>query len=225
MDCPKLIRKVLSPLMKYAFVAAAVEWIRENMAVDEEISLLNITLNVLLVSTGFAMAFWVLSLTGQVRLEKDAPAWVQAIGSVVAIFVAVIVPARQRRQQRADAEIRESREARSCASDLLSDVAKFITFIAIFRSDLEHAIEKGDDHVRGQLIVPKGLHSSRRTLHVLGDPGDSLMHALYYTELINDTAEMRHSVSLADLQRVERLLKIVEDEVDEALEGMEQLLE
>lgn len=41
--------------------------------------------------------------------EIDWPAWVQAVGSIVAIFVAVLVPWRQRNQQLSDASTRDKK--------------------------------------------------------------------------------------------------------------------
>ncbi|MCI1053758.1 hypothetical protein MOQ19_09570 [Stenotrophomonas maltophilia] len=50
---------------------------------------------VALITIGFAAALGMLGLTGQINFGKDAPAWVQAIGSIVAILIAVAVPATQ----------------------------------------------------------------------------------------------------------------------------------
>ncbi|WP_329861262.1 MULTISPECIES: hypothetical protein [Stenotrophomonas] len=52
-------------------------------------------LYVALITAGFGAALGLLSLTGQISLGKDAPAWVQAIGSIVAILIAVAVPSAQ----------------------------------------------------------------------------------------------------------------------------------
>jgi len=57
-------------------------------------------------------AFWLLvgSIAYWVRLEwlpKDASGWVQAVGSVLAIFVAVIVPAVMKKDERRQREITE----------------------------------------------------------------------------------------------------------------------
>jgi len=50
---------------------------------------------VVLMALGFAAGIALLCITGQIQFGKDAPAWVQAIGSVVAILIAVAVPATQ----------------------------------------------------------------------------------------------------------------------------------
>ncbi|MBN7848353.1 hypothetical protein J0L38_00975 [Stenotrophomonas maltophilia] len=80
---------------------------------------------VLFASVGFAMALFVLWLTGNISVGKDAPAWVQAIGSIVAILIAIAVPAAQHflsdRKQRLESEDR----ARSLALLLLPSIQDF----------------------------------------------------------------------------------------------------
>jgi len=44
--------------------------------------------------------------------DSSAPAWVQAVGSIVAIFVAVLIPWRQRRNALRDAAADRTREER-----------------------------------------------------------------------------------------------------------------
>lgn len=45
-----------------------------------------------LIATGFMLAFGLLGLIGPVSFGKDAPAWVQAVGSIAAIIAAGLLP-------------------------------------------------------------------------------------------------------------------------------------
>lgn len=45
-----------------------------------------------LIAAGFAIALALLAVIGQVHFGKDAPAWVQAVGSIAAIIAAGLIP-------------------------------------------------------------------------------------------------------------------------------------
>ena len=195
----------------------------------EPIRWINVVLMWVCIAIGFVSAYAISIYPFRILVDKDAgqiwPAWVQAGGSIVAILVAVAVPAWQRIQQRSDAAAREDRQARSLASDLLADVSQFYDLTGYYRSDLEHAIKRGDDHLRGPLHIPKHLNSSRRDLHVLGAPGDCLLHALYFTALLNDIAQFTRGVLPEELEEAEELLDSIQDDLYDAIEGMKELLD
>lgn len=73
----------------------------------------------ILIAVGFLFAFTLLGVVGPVSFGGDAPAWVQAVGSVLGIGIAIAVPWAQHRlalaRDRAAAELK----ARSLALDSL----------------------------------------------------------------------------------------------------------
>lgn len=80
------------------------------------ISLKRILLNTFCILSGIAIGFVVLALAGLIEVKDSWPAWVQAIGSVAAIGVAIAVPAEEAaRRARSEDAARVARIGRAAA--------------------------------------------------------------------------------------------------------------
>ncbi|WP_423169700.1 hypothetical protein [Stenotrophomonas maltophilia] len=158
------------------------------MDLHKKINWATVFVYVALIAIGFAAALGMLGLTGQIVFGKDAPAWVQAIGSIVAILIAVAVPATQHylsdRKQRQEAQDK----ARSLGLLLLPHIASF--------AELNNNVwlhEHPDDNVedirdnaciagyitRSALEVPEEISDRIDELHVLGPAAEGVQRAVF----------------------------------------------
>src|SRR5436853_5799720 len=96
--------------------------------------------------------------------DPNAPAWVQAIGTIVAVLIAIAVPAWQRHTARTDAETERTREAKERLERLIAalraEVTAAVEAAAMHRETAERTlsqIEKAKQE--GSLVVtdPKPL--------------------------------------------------------------------
>ncbi|PPU60020.1 hypothetical protein XacyCFBP1159_13245 [Xanthomonas arboricola pv. corylina] len=188
-------------------------------------------------SAGAALAFGVLGFIGQIRFGKDAAAWVQAVGSIAAILIAVAVPAAQHRL----ATNARSQEAADRARSLGLQLLPHMMSLAEKNGDI-WAYEHPDHHVEiagpdqcflGErteqaLTVPKGIADVVGQLHELGSAAEGLQHALYNIErareLLTVVMVVPNSDSFYGDEPFERTLIFEKtafyDLMDEALKGL-----
>ncbi|MRG98847.1 hypothetical protein GIY21_00910 [Xanthomonas sontii] len=150
----------------------------------------------------------------------DWPAWVQAVGSVLAICAAVLIARWQRVSERLDARTKEAREALSLAAVLLEDVKRF-------RDNLEEAVSTVENRPNTGVFVslshmPKHLWERAADLHKLGDAGSQLLRAIFRYHEAQDCADVG---ILLQENRVEYLehMRAALGLCDSALEGMRDL--
>lgn len=62
------------------------------MKMERRVNWVTVLSYVALIAIGFAAALGMLAITGQVRFGNNAPAWVQAVGSIAAIVAAGLIP-------------------------------------------------------------------------------------------------------------------------------------
>lgn len=165
-------------------------WIGGNidMGSRNRINWITVLLYVALITAGFGAALGLLSLTGQISLGKDAPAWVQAIGSIVAILIAVAVPSAQhylteRKQEREMAD-----KARSLGLMLLPHIQEFAERNNAVWTDEdpdEHAQSLGEDAcvigplAESALNIPPAITAVISRIHELGPAAEGLQRAIY----------------------------------------------
>jgi len=156
--------------------------------------------------------------------KKDLPAWVQAIGSIAAICVAVAVPAWQRAQQRSDQNLAAMLQAKSMALALFEATNAFRDLAEFNLRLLKSQGAMYDDGYQASLPIPDDLLDSKRELHLMGEPGGRLLRALYYTAKLNGLRD--HSDILwRDLYpEAKDALVIILEETDAALVSMHELL-
>lgn len=103
------------------------------------VSWVRIAVNVCAISCGVVLGFAVLDVAGLIELGDSWPAWVQAIGSIIAIGVAIAIPAEEReRKKAADLLANEARIARAAAilHPALSELSRLLlNFMEAFRPD------------------------------------------------------------------------------------------
>jgi len=131
-----------------------------------------------LITLGFLIAFGLLGLIGPVRFGGDTPAWVQAVGSIFAIFVAVAVPTWQRSQETRDRRTHELLVGRSFGLVLIRELEKMESRIDreitdVLRSANEDLISVEKD------TIPQGLWDKGDSLHLLGPAGGLAISAIH----------------------------------------------
>ncbi|HEL3784046.1 TPA: hypothetical protein UM046_004323 [Stenotrophomonas maltophilia] len=158
------------------------------MDLRKRINWVTVFVYVALIAIGFAAALGMLGLTGQIVFGKDTPAWVQAIGSIIAILIAVAVPAAQhflagKKQQQETLD-----RARSLGLMLLPHIQKFAdSNSAIWVKEIpENAdYELGKDGcfvgplTEQALEIPPVITSVISRLHELGPAAEGLQIAVY----------------------------------------------
>jgi hypothetical protein len=158
------------------------------MTTRKKVRWITVLMYVLFAYVGFSLALLVLWLTGSISLGKDAPAWVQAVGSIVAILIAVAVPATQHfltdRKQRQEVQDR----ARSLGLLLLPHIKRFAEHnnnIWAYEHP-DHDVEDLRDNVcvlgyrtSGALDVPTEISSRIDELHALGSAAEGVQRAIF----------------------------------------------
>jgi hypothetical protein len=103
--------------------------------------------------------------------DPNAPAWVQAIGTIVAILIAIAVPAWQRHAARKDAKIERMREAKEhlerLVAGLRAEVSAAVEAAAMHRETAERTlnqIERARQEGRSVVTDPNPLPPGSITL-------------------------------------------------------------
>ncbi|WP_312705253.1 hypothetical protein [Stenotrophomonas lactitubi] len=152
------------------------------------------------------------------------PAWVQAVGSIAAIFVAVAVPGWQRSQQRKDEREKAAREARSMALALLDATTQFRDASESYERDLAAACASYNDGLQKLLPMPSDLEDVKRELHLMGEPGDRILRALYYAGLLKRMEDDRGILWREHYPDARNTVALVLSEINAGLDGMNDLL-
>jgi len=177
-----------------------------------------------LMATGGTVAFVLLGFIGQIQFGKDAPAWVQAVGSIAAILVAIAVPAWQRSEQRADAKYADELRARSLASVIFRPVKNFQTEIEQSFQWLEDARQRGRKQATLYVVMPEELADRKEQLHLLGEPGSHLLRAMYYMSELADLGDGLWTYKEAHFDQYRIDLQRIQNEADLALKGLHELM-
>lgn len=157
------------------------------MTTRKRVRWITVLMYVLFASIGFAMALYVLWLTGNINLGKDAPAWVQAIGSIAAILIAVAVPGVQHYLADRARERETLDKARSFGLMLLPYIQDYGERLNKIWSD-EHPdeVEEYDTNrcilgvtVRWCLDIPAELTEEVENLHLLGPAARGVQMAIF----------------------------------------------
>lgn len=157
------------------------------------------------------------------RPEVQA-AWVQAIGSILAIGVAIAVPAWQLSHQRKDQKDASVRHARSLASVLLVSATRFHEN-AVDTSKRAHEFASGTgDGEQFWVRIPSAILDARAELHLLGEPGGHLLRAIYYAGKVDEQADQEGYIWRERFETTFTALEVVVTETRNALDGMHALL-
>lgn len=132
--------------------------------------------------------------------SESIPAWVQAVGSIVGIAIAIAVPAWQRRSEMRFQQLREDREARAL---VLAIFAQMLNFRNSVRDCLRSVV---DDHVDlasviRELKFPSSLQERLHELHRFGPVSNSLQSVAYWYGRIDATRLRIESASVATTRR------------------------
>lgn len=154
----------------------------------------------------------------------DAPAWVQAIGSIVAILVAIAVPAWQRFQQRADARYVDDLKARSLASVIFRGAKELDQEIRDALNRLEVACQQDRQRAVLYVSIPEIVYDHKDRLYILGEPGSNLLRAMYYLSELADLGVGQWEFRRAHFNAYEVEIKRIQGYSDLALKGLHKLM-
>lgn len=109
---------------------------------------------------------------------NEQAAWLQAIGSLVLVGVAIVVPLCQRRSERRDRARRERRRARSLGTIVIRELRKLEHRL---QDEIDRLAAAGDYEIVpvGGRAIPQLLWDNANELHLLGIPGDRTLQAIY----------------------------------------------
>lgn len=159
------------------------------MESDTRIIWATVLLYVSLISVGFIVAMVMLAIIGQIHVGKDAPAWVQAVGSIAAILVAVYVPWKQRRNALQDENKKDVARVGVMATALapaLDDTrAALITISRLI--DEDYASRRGIS--RALLPRHPEFDQFRPDLHLLGDLAKPVSYAISRQQYFQDAID------------------------------------
>lgn len=135
-------------------------------------------------------------------LPEQQAAWVQAIGSLIAVFTAVLVPMVQRRQELADRRKERGASTASAAIELLPDIRDWIVHLDVVLGTIDAQGEAGMVPLQILQSIPSvapgpSKRANFRLLASLGDVGTDL--SARFTEAIELNDE--HSVLFEALTR------------------------
>ncbi|MDX3932670.1 MAG: hypothetical protein QHC77_12120 [Stenotrophomonas sp.] len=156
---------------------------------ERKISWLRIAQDIFLVGLGSATAVTAMIFAGPIRLGNDAPAWVQAIGSIAAILIAILVPAIQHWLSSSRRRDEQLDRARSLGLHLLPHIQ-----VVVERNNEvwanehpDHDVIDLDDHggcaagplARAALGIPSEIAEMTSSLHELGPAAEGIQKALF----------------------------------------------
>lgn len=148
------------------------------MAVMEKISWGRTSLCAAFIAVGFLLAFCLLGAIGPVNFGKDAPAWMQAVGSLIAIAVAIFVPWRQRQQQLLDSQRKERKDIEREAQLLSVMHGALFQPIEMLRGNSELVLTFVGHPLEVRSTLPEDIFDRapefdqfRSSLHLMGDTG------------------------------------------------------
>lgn len=164
-------------------------------------------------------------LIGWCSLKPEVQAaWVQAVGSIVAILVAIAVPAWQRAEQRADARYADALRARSVAAVIFRAVKDLRDEIEQSFHWLEDARQRGRKQATLYVALPEALADRKEQLHLLGEPGSNLLRAMYYMSELADIGDGLWVYKADDFDAYAAELQKIQKEVALALQGLRTLM-
>lgn len=179
-----------------------------------------------LVLGGFLIAFGLLGLIGPVSFGGDAPAWVQAVGSVAAIVFAVLVPRWHRAADRADRERKEALDALALAAVVMRELEDFRSRI---NKELWRARAAGPQSIieieAEKKTIPQTLWDTALGLPKLGDPGAQTLKAIYSVHRARDYAGRDNTVVREDIRSYEILMKRAKVHCEKAITGVRRMLD
>jgi len=138
-----------------------------------------------LFSFGFFAAICVLIFITPATFGSEAPAWVQAIGSIVAILVAVFVPYLQRHTETEDRRRQEALVARSFGTVMLRELT---TFKGRIERDRKCARSAGPTEIVSiqKDTIPQDIWDNGERLHQLGTAGHHVLLAMNAVRLARE---------------------------------------
>lgn len=148
------------------------------MALKKRIDWTKVGIYTGLIIVGFVSALLLFVFTGQVQFGKDAPAWVQAVGSVAGIAVAIAIPLTTSRRDERKREQTDASKARTFALHLIPQADKLHSRL---RSVNLLMMTRDDNSISGALKMLRKateLDAWGYQLHELGRPRDLLQRSI-----------------------------------------------
>jgi hypothetical protein len=143
--------------------------------------------------------------------DPSAPAWVQAIGSILAILIAITIPAWQRRKSQNDAKIERAREGKErlkrLVAGLRAEVNAAIEVAAMHRATAESTLSKAKNAAQAgsPLVIGENPFSAGSTLLT-----DAIVYRSVALELGHFPADIVHHIVMfySNIHNLGRLVEM-----------------
>lgn len=121
--------------------------------------------------------------------RSDWPAWVQAVGSVLAILAAIGIAMWQRHVERADRKAADASAARSLGVVVLREVRELRMRLHNVAGRVRVPYSEAQGKPIPTVHIPQALWDVAPALHTLGRPSDAITSALFHIQEARNLAE------------------------------------
>lgn len=187
----------------------------------------------------FAAISWLFA-----SLKTDPAEWLQALGSLVALYVAIRVPYRLEKSRQREANLQRELSARSLAIAIIEAMELLYEKLMTVRqqtnadgipqtiSYFDRANNALTDEVSVYLRVPKKLKERAEQLHLLGAAAEVTQRSVYFSAELEDVLDRYawgaaggHDQTEEFRQEANRLLERAFSDTERAVEMLRELLQ
>lgn len=122
------------------------------------------------------------------KTSVEWPAWVQAVGSVLAIFAAIGIAMWQRQAERADRRLDNASAAKSLAVVVLREVRELRNRLLKAPNKVRVPFHESQGKPVATIHIPQQLWDVAPALHTLGPPSDAVTSALFHLQEARELA-------------------------------------
>jgi hypothetical protein len=119
---------------------------------------------------------------GHATASIEWPAWVQAVGSVLAIFAAIGIAMWQRQMERADRKVANASAARSLGVVVLREVRELRNRLLKAPNKVRAPFHESQGNAVSTIHIPQALWDVAPALHTLGPPSNAVTSALFHLQ-------------------------------------------
>jgi hypothetical protein len=126
---------------------------------------------------------------GPAKASIEWPAWVQAVGSVLAILAAIGIAMWQRQVERADRKVANASAAKSLGVVVLREVRELRNRLLKAPNKVREPFHETQGKPIPNITIPQALWDVAPALHTLGRPSDAVTSALFHLQEARELAQ------------------------------------